>query len=110
MIPETLHVISGFMSHVLKKRFISRIKAASEHEILPDKNPHFVAKIIEIVTLVDAATPNAEHVHVGVAHGPEQFAISIFADAAPERHRPGPGAAFCKDKHDIHHKRKTFSR
>ena len=104
MIPQALHVIVGFLAHVVEKRFISGIQAASEHEILPDENPHFIAKIIEVVTLVNAAAPDAQHVHVGVAHGLKQFAIFISTDAAREAVRRDPITAFGKDRHAVNHK------
>src|SRR5947209_20380509 len=104
MIPQTLHVIYGFLAHVFKERFISRIQAASEHEILPDENPHFAAKIIEVVTLVNAATPDSQHVHVGVAHGLKQFAIFISADAARKAVGRDPITAFGKDRHAVDNK------
>ena len=68
MISQTLDVIDGFLSHVVEKRLVARIQAAAKHKILPDENSHFVATVVEIVTLVNAATPNPHHVHVGVAH------------------------------------------
>src|ERR1041385_3227897 len=55
MVTKTLHVIFSFLTHVVDKRFIGRIKAAAKHEILPDENSHFIAKLIKIIALVNAA-------------------------------------------------------
>src|SRR5947209_5474276 len=104
MIPQALHIIDGFLSYVFEKCSISRVQAASEHEILPNENPHLVAKTIEIVTLVNAAAPDAQHIHVGVAHGLKQFAIFIFADAAGKAVGRDPVATFSEDRHAVYNK------
>src|SRR5260221_8697283 len=104
MIPQALYVIDRFLANVFEERFVTRIQAASEHEILPHENPHFVAEIIKIVTLINSAAPDAQHVHVGVAHRLKQSAIFIFADAARKAVGWNPVAALGKDKHAINHK------
>src|SRR5260221_11563781 len=87
---------------------ITRIHAASEHKNLPDENSHLIAKIIEVVTLVDAAAPDAQHVHIGVAHGLKQFAVFVLGDAAGKAVGRDPVAAFGKDRHAINHKGKAL--
>src|SRR2546421_8029402 len=109
MIPQTLHVIGGFLAHVFKKRFIARIQATAEHEILPDENSHFVAKLIEIVTLINSAAPNPQHIHVSVAHGLNQFAILILGNAARKTIGRNPVAAFGKDRHTVNDEGEAFT-
>src|SRR5947207_2403719 len=109
MIPQTLHVIGGFLAHVFKKRFIARIQAAAEHEILPDENSHFVAKLIEIITLIDSTAPYPKHVHISVAHRPNQFAILVFGNTTGKTIGWNPVAAFGKDRHAVNHKGKAFT-
>ena len=64
MISQPRHVIEGFMPDVIQKLRSCWIHAAGEHEFLPDQNSHFIARIVKIVALVDAAAPDAQHVHV----------------------------------------------
>src|SRR5437868_13434708 len=109
MIPQTLHVIGGFLAHVFEKRFIGRIQTASEHEILPDENPHLVTKFIKIITLVNSTAPNPEHIHVSVTRGLNQFAIFIFCDAAGKTIGWNPVAAFGKDRHAFNHEGEAFT-
>ncbi len=58
MIAQTLDVIDGFLTYVVEELLITRVHAASEHKILPDEDSHFVAKFIEVVTLVNASAPD----------------------------------------------------
>src|SRR5712691_12125689 len=78
VVPQTLDIINRLLSDIFQKIMVRGIKAASEHEILPDQNSHLVAKLVEIVALIDPATPNAEHVHLCVADRSDQIAISVF--------------------------------
>ena len=45
------------------------IEIAGEHEVLPDQQAELVAEIVEEILLVEAAAPDADHVHVGVDRG-----------------------------------------
>src|SRR6266545_616317 len=69
MITQPFDVIYCFVSYIVEKSLIARVHAARKHEILRDEDPHFIAKIIESVALVNAATPDTQHVHIGIAHG-----------------------------------------
>ena len=68
VIAQPCDVVAGLLPDVFQKPRIARIHAATEHEVLPDENSHFVAEVIEVITLINASAPNAQHVHVGVAH------------------------------------------
>ena len=52
------------------------IGAAGEHEILPDGDSVFVAQIIKGIVFVDAAAPNAQHIHVGIGCWPVSTACN----------------------------------
>ena len=63
---QTGRVIGDFSCHFGKKGIISRIERAGKHRILPDKNAKCVTEIVEIIAFIPAATPDAQHVHIGI--------------------------------------------
>ena len=67
MITQPFHIVDRFGANVIEKLLIRGIHAASEHEILPDKDSHFVAQLIKLVSFVNAAAPHAQHIHIAVA-------------------------------------------
>src|SRR6266850_6923849 len=109
MIAQTFDVISCFVSDVIEKRLIARIHAAGEHKILTHQDPHFVAKIVEIVLLVNTTTPHAQHVHIRVAHGSEQLAILISANARGKTISRNPVAALGENGYAVDHKKETLA-
>src|SRR6266481_8057138 len=109
MITQALDVIDRFLANVVEKLLVARVHAAAEHEVLPDENPLLVAEIIEIVTLVNTAAPDAQHIHVGVAHGAKQFAILVPGDASRKAVSRNPVAAFGKDRHAVDYKGEAFA-
>ncbi len=68
MISEPLHIVDRLGANVIQKFLRRRIHAASEHEILPHEDSHFVAQLVKQVRFVNAAAPDAQHIHVAVAH------------------------------------------
>ena len=68
VITQSLHVVDCFRAYVVEKLLRGRIHAAREHVILPDEDSHLVTQLIKVVSFVNAAAPNAQHVHVGVVH------------------------------------------
>src|SRR5205085_6578856 len=82
MIPQTLDVIRGLGADVVQESLVARIHAAREHELLPDEQAKLVAEAVELVRLVDAAAPDAQHVHVRVPRGFEELAVSLRRDAS----------------------------
>src|SRR5215468_2751867 len=66
MISQALELIGGFMTNIVQKLSISRMHVAAEHEVLPDNQPEFVADVVEVIALVDSASPFADHVHIRV--------------------------------------------
>ena len=79
MIAQALDLLNRFLAHVLLKGQIAGHHVAAEHELLPDHQAKFVADVVEVVALVDAAAPFAHHVHVGIARGLQDLAIAFRA-------------------------------
>lgn len=53
--------------------------AAREHEILPYEDTEFIADIIEDVWLIDASTPDANHVLVPSYQKLEPFQVLVIS-------------------------------
>src|SRR6266540_1132131 len=104
MITQPFDVIYCFVSYIVEKCLIARVHAAGKNEIKPDEDHHFVAKIIEIVSLVNAATPNTQHVHVGITHRFQELAVFILGDARGETVSGNPIATLGENRHAIDHK------
>src|SRR5207248_11632058 len=93
----------------IKKRLISRIHAAREHELLPDEQAHLVAEAIELVRLVNAAAPDTQQVHVRVARGFEKLSVSLRRDARRKTVRRNPVCSFGEDGHAVDDERKSLA-
>lgn len=59
-------LIVHFGRNILQEIRRRRVEIAGEHEILPDEQTEPVAQIVEPVGLIEAAPPDADHVHVRV--------------------------------------------
>src|SRR5580704_15373234 len=68
VIAETGDLVFGFLLDVLAEPIGAWLPVVAEHEVLPDHDAQFVADVVELVGLVVAAAPVADHIHVGVAH------------------------------------------
>jgi hypothetical protein len=66
VVAQAPHVVDGLAAHVLEEGVVARIHAAGEHEVLPDEDAELVREVVEAIVLVDAAAPDAQHVHVRV--------------------------------------------
>src|SRR6185436_4657953 len=110
VIAQTLDVVDRFGANAVEKLLRRRIHAASEHEILPDKNSHLIAKLVKLVGFVDSATPDAQHIHVAVAHGFDQKPVFIFGDARWKTVGRDPVSAFRKDRNSVDYKHEALAR
>ena len=63
------------------RKAVGGVAHAGEHEVLPDHEAELVAQLVEIVGLVLAAAPDAQHVHVGGAGALQQVAHRGGGDA-----------------------------
>ncbi len=109
MIAQPLHVIGGFLPHVVQKPLITGVEAAAKHEILPKKNSHLIAKFVEIVTLINTATPHPQHVHVAVARRFQQLPVFGFTDAGRKAIGWNPVGSFGEHGNTIDYEGETFA-
>ena len=84
VVAQAFDVVNGLQTHVLQQRPFGRVDRAGVHEILPDQDALAVAKLIEEVVFVDAAAPDAEHVHVDVDRVPDRAFVGLAGDAGQE--------------------------
>ena len=76
-------LVSRLALHRCEKLLVLGIGRTGEHEVLPDHDPVSIARLVELVGLVDPATPDPEQVEVRI-HG--------LADPGPDSiwiRRPG---------------------
>ena len=85
------------------------IHRAREHEILPNQQPFFVAKIIEVFHFIDSAAPNADHVHLGLHRARQQMVIVGAADFTDKTVRRDPVRALGKNRASVDRELKGFS-
>src|SRR5208337_652987 len=74
----------GFEFNVLLEGVGAGLPIVAEHEVLPDHDAEFVADVEELLGLVIASAPVADHIHVGVACGLQDAAILFGGDARGE--------------------------
>ena len=77
MIAQALDLLNRFLADILLKRKIAGHHVAAKHELLPDHQAKFVANVVEVVALVNSATPLAHHVHVRVACSLQDLAMAL---------------------------------
>ena len=65
VVAEPPHLVAEFPLHEVEEGGVGGIEGAGEHRVLPDEETEFVAKVVELIGLVAAASPDPEHVHVG---------------------------------------------
>ena len=61
---EVRDLVVRFGARAGQERGIGRIERAGEHEVLPHEQAEFIAQVVEVLALVDAAAPYPQHVHV----------------------------------------------
>ena len=86
VISETAHHGLGLLPGLVHEgRIVVRVEGAGVHEVLPDHDPVGVAQIVEGLVLVDAASPDAEHVEVGIRCRTDEFLVPLLVDAGEDR-------------------------
>src|SRR6185437_9637529 len=65
MMGQASDIVAGLGFDLVSQGFFG-IHRAGEEKILPDEDAKFVADVVEIIRLKNAAAPNAEHVAAGV--------------------------------------------
>src|SRR5262249_4938153 len=96
-------------ANAVEKLLRRRVHAASKHEILPDHDSHLVAQLVKLVRFVNAASPNAQHVHVAVVHGLEQETVFIVGDARRKTVGRNPGSTLRKHGNAVDDEHETLS-
>ena len=85
MVAQALDLVLGFLPHVLEELRCRGVQRAGKHEVVPDQDPLFVAQVVEVVALVLAAAPDAEHVHVRRDRARQQ--VVVARTGLPRRQR-----------------------
>ena len=88
---------------------IRRIKGAGKHEVLPNQQSKFVAQIVKILALIDATTPHADHVHVGLRRADE---ITFVISPSQPGHKAmcrNPVRSFRKNRPAVDHELKRLA-
>ena len=82
---------------VPEEPLLLRVHGAGEHEILPDHDASAVAGFVEGGRLVDAAAPDAKHVHVGVDGHLHPFVVVLARQARQVAVGGDPVGALAED-------------
>ncbi len=85
VVTQASHVALGLAPHHRRPNASIRVVRAAEGEILPDQDAELVAHVVEVVALVKAAAPDAQHVHAGVERLLDARAVLGFRDGRGER-------------------------
>src|SRR3974390_1354845 len=81
MIAQPLDLLDRFLADILLERNVAGNHVAAETEFLPDEDAEFVADIVEILGLIVAAAPLAQHVHMSVTSGFQNLAVNFGGDS-----------------------------
>ena len=101
LVLDLIHSLAADVLHELRVEV--RVIAAGEHEVVPDEHAEAVAQVHEGVALVEAAAPDAEHVHVHVERAADQELVALCRDAADDLVHRHPVGALCKDGRAVQH-------
>src|ERR1041385_4287047 len=103
MIPKPTNIILRFCPDVIQKLLITGIHAASKHELLPQKNSHLIAHFVELVSFINAATPNTKHIHVCLSRRLNKPAIFFASHTRRKTIGRDPVRAFCKNRNAVNY-------
>ena len=98
MIAQAAQLVSGFGGGVELPVVGAGLPIVAEHEVLPDHDAELVADVVELVGLVVAAAPVANHVHVGVDGGLQDLAVLLGGDAGGEAVEGNDVGALTEDR------------
>ncbi|MBA7711240.1 hypothetical protein ES703_120195 [subsurface metagenome] len=95
---ESVDVVLRLSTDILHKDVIKGgVGCAGEHEILPNADAEFIAEVVEYVSLVDTATPDAKHVHVCPGCAFKEMNVIIICEMWCERVGRNPVSTFGKE-------------
>src|SRR5437868_452496 len=109
MVAQSFHIVDRLSTNVIEKFLICRIQAARKHELLPDHDSHLIAQLIKLVSFVDAAAPDSQHVHVAVVYRLDEKSILIFGDARRKTVGRNPIATLREDWNAIDDEHEALS-
>ena len=78
MVTQSYDVVDGLFSHIGEEGIIRRVGCAAEDEVLPHQDPSLVGFAVERFVLVDAASPDTYHIHVGPGDMIEYFFVECI--------------------------------
>ncbi len=84
MVAQPAHIVDRFLADIVEQGLVVRIHRAGEHEVLPHQDAVPVAQVVDIVVLVDAAAPDAQHVHVRIGSRADDLVVDRVGDARQE--------------------------
>ena len=86
MISQAAHHGLGLLPGLVHEGgIVVRVEGARVHKVLPDHDPVGVAQVVEGLVLVDAATPDAEHIEMGVRGRADELLVALLVDAGEDR-------------------------
>src|SRR5580698_2158572 len=107
MVAQAADLVFGFSLHRELETVGPRLPVVAVHEVLPNHDAELVADLVELVALVVAATPMANHVHVGVASRLKDAAIVRRRDAIRKAVEWNDVRAFGEDGYPVDDKLKA---
>src|SRR5215472_14343693 len=110
MVTNPPHRLLGLSADALEERLVGWIKSASKEEVLPDEQTQLITEIVEDVGLVDAAAPDAQHVHVGFDRESKQILIPGFTHPRQNEVAWYPVGTPTEDGYTVHLKAEARSR
>ncbi len=102
MIAQAANLVLCLGFDVLLEVVGARLPVIAEHEVLPHHEPEFVADRIELVGLVVAAAPVADHVHVGIARRLQNAPVIRGRHAIGKAVEGNNVGALGKDRNPVH--------
>ena len=104
-VSKSLDVLDRLAFHTFHKiGKVVRVGGAGEREVLPDEKPEAVAGVVEVLGLVEAAAPDAEHVEPGAFRLAQSLVELALVDLAGETAIGDPVRAFGEDLLAVDHK------
>ena len=95
------HLVFGLGLHGGEIGFVAGVLGAGEHKVLPDQQAFLVAEVIKIGALINPATPDADHVHVGGGGAGEKIVEEVAARFVNETVGGNPVRALGKNRASI---------
>ncbi len=103
------HLIAQLGFDICKESRIGRVHGATEHAVLPHQDALLVTELVEVLLFVQAASPDAQHVHVCIDGILQQLIVAFTREPAHEGVQGNPVGTFCKDVPAVHRENHALS-